>query len=470
MRAGARSRLSASSGRAARVTGGHALAHPVRTVLVLAGLVAGAAAFMPPARAATTEIVDQTTLRVCADPGNLPYSNDKGEGFENKIAEVIAKDLGRPISYTWFPQTMGFVRKTLAANRCDLIIGVATTNELMQNTNPYYRSSYVLVHRADTPVPSGDLSDPAFKDLRVGIQVNSPPATLAARNGLLGKARSYKLMVDTRIEKPIRDMITDLSNGEIDVALAWGPLAGYWAEQVDPSLAVVPLKPGLGLERTDFRISMGVRHGENEWKRKLNGILDSHSAEIHRILADYGVPLLDDQGKLIDPAATGADVPEPEGYRIADYRAPVPAGLEGAQVLDVAALKGMSWRTDVVLIDVMPAANKPADRPADKIWREPTRDTLAGAVWLANMGYGTLSEADAAAFEAKLHQLAGEGDANTLVFFCEPDCWMSWNAAKRAMALGFKNVAWFRDGRSAWIDAGLPHKEIQPWRPTAGGG
>src|SRR3546814_425073 len=301
---------------------------PLQPLCALGFAAALAAGGAEPGTAATGEVVDQTRLRVCADPGNLPYSNDKGEGFENKIAELIAADLGVPLEYTWFPQTIGFVRNTLAARRCDLIIGVATTNELMQNTNPYYRSGYVIVHRPELQLTEGRLDDPVFKALRVGMQPRTPVATLVARYGLLDRARSYPLIVDTRLEKPARDMVQDVAEDEIDAALVWGPLAGYWVKELSPDLVITPMAPDPGHERLDYRISMGIRYNEPDWKHRLNGLLEKHKAEIEQILASYGVPLLDGQGKPIRKASVDADdaassaeaVPEPAGYRTENYR------------------------------------------------------------------------------------------------------------------------------------------------------
>lgn len=418
-------------------------------------------------QASTGEIVDRTTLRVCADPNNLPYSNDRGEGFENRIAELVGEELDVPVEYTWFPQTIGFVRMTLGANRCDLIIGVATTNELMQNTNPYYRSSYVIVHRPDVGLETGRLDDPLLQILRIGIQPRTPVATIAARYGLLDGAKTYKLVVDTRLEKPVRDMVQDVVDGEIDVGLTWGPLAGYWAKQIDPSLVVRPVAAGRGVERTDYRISMGIRRGEPDWKLQLNEILSKRKDDIEAILHDYGVPLLDGRGELIEPvkADTAMEVPEPEGFRTSDYSAPVPKGLENARTVDLAEMQALAERDDVVLIDVMRAPREPEERPADAIWREPKRNTIKGAVWLANMGYGRLSEDDEAAFKAELSRLAGQGEEKTLAFFCEPNCWMSWNAAKRALSYGFEDVVWFPGGARTWIEAGLEQETVTPWRP-----
>lgn len=431
-----------------------------------------ATAGVMPAVAATGEVVDRSKLRVCADPGNLPYSNDKGEGFENKIAELLARDLGVPLEYTWFPQTIGFVRMTLAAKRCDLIIGVATTNELMQNTNPYYRSGYMIVHRPELRLSEGRLDDPRFKDLRLGLQPRTPAASLAARHGLLKRSKSYPLIVDTRLEKPARDMVLDVAEGDIDAALAWGPLAGYWVKELAPELVVTPLSADAGHERLDYRISMGIRYNEPDWKHLLNTLLEEHAAEIQSILLDHGVPLLDGQGRVIQRAgATPGDrtdlrqpVPEPAGYRTADYRAPVPAGLAGARTIDLEGLKALVAEEDPLLVDVMPTQPKPENRPADALWRDPQRESIKGAVWLANLGHGTLSAEEDAAFKTELLRRAGSLD-RPVVLFCEPQCWMSWNAAKRALGYGFRNIIWFPGGVAAWREAGLAGETVTPWRP-----
>jgi quinoprotein dehydrogenase-associated probable ABC transporter substrate-binding protein len=249
------------------------------------------------------ELVDQDTLRVCADPNNLPYSNQAGEGFENKIAELLAADRGVELAYTWFPQTIGFVRNTLGARQCDVVIGTTTTSEQMQNTNPYYRSSYVLLQRADAGTKVGSLHDPALKDLRIGAVARTPPLDLLARQGLLKNLRPYTLVVDTRVEHPAQNMVEDLAAGEIDVAVVWGPIGGYWATRQPVAIEVVPLTDeGAGV-RLDFRITMGLRHGEPEWKQILNDFIREHEDELQAILLAYGVPLLDRQGRLIEATA-----------------------------------------------------------------------------------------------------------------------------------------------------------------------
>ncbi|MGI9435230.1 MAG: quinoprotein dehydrogenase-associated putative ABC transporter substrate-binding protein [Geminicoccaceae bacterium] len=408
------------------------------------------------------ELVDPTKFRVCADPNNLPYSNEAGEGFENKIAELLAGELGREVTYSWYPSTVGFVRNTLAARVCDVVIGVPTTNELMQNTNPYYRSTYALVQQADAEVKVTALDDPALQSMRIGGVANTPPITLLAQEGLITNLAPYQLMADTRFDHPAEQMIHDVESGEIDVAVVWGPIGGYFAKQADGALLVTPLSAEEGsLVRLDFRMSMGIRRGEPVWKGQLNELLKEQAAAIEAILMDYGVPLLDRQGQPI-PAVEkqqGSLVPEPDGYRMADYRAPVPATLQGAEVLTTDALAALIVAEEAILIDVMPAPRKPKDTG---LWIAPKRDHIPGSAWLANTGYGALSAEFASFLEDSLKTLTGDDPARRLVFYCEADCWMSWNAAKRALALGYENVAWYPEGTDGWAAAALPLVTSEP--------
>jgi len=267
---------------------------------VLLGLLTSPAALFP-AAAQTSETVDRSALRVCADPANLPFSNQAGEGFENKIAGLVAEELSVPVEYTWFPQSTGFVRNTLKARRCDVVIGISLGFELLQNTNPYYRSAYVMLFRDDGGPELASLSDPALKSARIGLVAGTPPATMVALNGLMGQVRPYHLQADTRFDHPGRKLVKDLAKGDIDVGLLWGPIAGYFAKQQDVPLKVVPLLTNGGPVRMDYRITMGLRFNEPEWKRQLNDIIKRRRADIDAILNDYGVPLLDEQGKLIAP-------------------------------------------------------------------------------------------------------------------------------------------------------------------------
>ncbi len=408
------------------------------------------------------ELVDTTKFRVCADPDNLPYSNEAGEGFENKIAELLAGELDREVTYTWYPSTVGFVRNTLAARVCDVVIGVPTTNELMQNTNPYYRSTYALIQRADAEPKITALDDPALQTMRIGGVANTPPVTLLAQQGLLGNLAPYRLMADTRHDHPAEEMVHDVESGDIDIAVVWGPIGGYFAKQAEGALVVTPLTAEEGgMVRLDFRMSMGLRRGEPVWKEQLNTLLKEQQPAIEAILMDYGIPLLDRQGRPIPPKdqQQGSLVPEPDGYRLADYRASVPATLEGADVLTTAELEALLRTEDPILIDVLPAPRKPKDTG---LWLPPKRDNIPGSVWLANTGYGELSSEFARYLEMGLKDVTGDDPSRRLVFYCEANCWMSWNAAKRALALGYQRVAWYPDGTDGWSEAGLPLQQAEP--------
>jgi len=180
-------------------------------------------------------------LRVCADPSNLPFSNDKLEGFENKIIAKIAEKLELEVRYTWFPQTIGFVRNTLRMRDCDLISGITTTSELVQNTNPYYHSAYVMVYRADSEITATSMADAQMKGKKLGVVAGTPPANIIAQLGLLGNVKPYHLVADTRRHQPTREAIADVASGAIDVAYIWGPLAAYHAREFGETLKLVPL-------------------------------------------------------------------------------------------------------------------------------------------------------------------------------------------------------------------------------------
>lgn len=278
----------------------------MRAAKSLAGGLAALAAIAlvaAPAQAQTTDLVNRSSLRVCADPANMPLSNEKRQGFENKIAALIGKTFDIPVTYTWFPQATGFVRKTLNEKKCDLIIGFAQGHELVQNTNHYYRSAYVLVHRASGPLAGvRSLSDPRLRAARIGVIAGTPPATIMAVNGLMARAKPFPLMVDRRHFNPAGDMVREIADGKLDAGVLWGPIGGYYAKQSSVPLTVVPLvREGNG-PRMSYRITMGVRRGEREWKRKLNRLIRRNQAEIDRILLGFGVPLLSEDGKLLTSA------------------------------------------------------------------------------------------------------------------------------------------------------------------------
>src|SRR4051795_3939707 len=188
------------------------------------------------------ELVDPKVLRVCADPRNLPFSNEKGEGFENKIAELFAEKLHKKLDYMFFPQATGFVRMTLGAHRCDVIMGIPQGDELVQGTNPYYRTAYALVTKSGSGLEDvASLGDERLKGKHLGIVAGTPPATNMAVNGLMANAKPYPLMIDTRVDSSVAAMIKDLKAGEIEGAVLWGPMAGYYAKQANPVLHISPL-------------------------------------------------------------------------------------------------------------------------------------------------------------------------------------------------------------------------------------
>jgi quinoprotein dehydrogenase-associated probable ABC transporter substrate-binding protein len=246
------------------------------------------------------ELVDPKVLRVCADPHNLPFSNEKLEGFENKLAELFAKKLDKTIAYTWFPQATGFVRQTLGAHRCDVIMGFPQGDDLVQSTNPYYRTAYAFIFKPGSDLEGIDqLSDERLKSKRIGIVAGTPAATYLAMNSLLARAKPYALMIDTRVDSSAEAMVKDLKSGEIDVGILWGPMAGYYAKQENPALRVVPILKESGGPRLVYRLTMGVRAADQAWKRQLNRLIQENQGEINRLLISYGVPLLDEKDQPI---------------------------------------------------------------------------------------------------------------------------------------------------------------------------
>jgi len=277
-------------------------------VRILCGALAFAFAEMAPIaafaqasdEAGSLELVDPEVFRACGDPRNLPFSNEKGEGFENKLAELFAAKLGKKLGYTYFPQATGFVRNTLGSHRCDVIMGFPQGSELAQVTIPYYRTTYALVSK-----PGGGLEDvkglddPKLKEKRIGIVAGTPPSTNMAINGLMARAKPYPLMIDTRLDSSARAMIDDIARGDIDCGILWGPMAGYFANRSNPALIVAPLlKETLG-PPVIYRIGMAVRPSDQEFKRTLNKLIAENQTEINKLLLSYDVPLLDESGGLI---------------------------------------------------------------------------------------------------------------------------------------------------------------------------
>lgn len=247
------------------------------------------------------DLVNRTQLRVCADPADLPFSNEKAEGFENKIADIISEELKLPIAYTWFPKAVGFIRMTLFAKKCDLVIGWGQGDDMVLNTNAIYRSVSALIYKAGSELDGvTTLADPKLKGKKLGIVQNDPGGTLAARYGLLSNMKGYPQMIDRRFFNPAEDMMKDIRSGEIDAGIHWGPIASYWASRGGEKLVVVPLVKETAANKIAFRITMGVRNGDDAWKRRINEIIAKRQGDIDKILLDYGVPLLVDDDTQMD--------------------------------------------------------------------------------------------------------------------------------------------------------------------------
>lgn len=247
------------------------------------------------------DLVNRKVLRVCADPRNMPFSNEAGEGFENKIAEVIADELKIPVEYTWFPMSTGFVRMTLFTKRCDVIIGYAQGDELVLNTNAYYRSTYAIMYRPGSGLDGVDsLADPRLKDKKVGLIANTPPGFLMVKHGLMSKAKAYPLVVDTRFDASAEAMAKDIRSGDVDAGVLWGPFAGYYASKGGEALTVkvLALDPEVSTKMS-YGVTFGVRSTDRDWKKQLNTILTKRRSDIDKILLAYGVPLLNDQNQPI---------------------------------------------------------------------------------------------------------------------------------------------------------------------------
>jgi quinoprotein dehydrogenase-associated probable ABC transporter substrate-binding protein len=246
------------------------------------------------ASAQTSDLVVRSELRVCSDPANMPFSNQKGEGFENKIADLVGKALNIPVTYYWFPQAVGFIRKTLGEKNCDVVMGYAQGDELVLNTNHYYSSAYVLVVHPDSDLADvQSLEDPRLKDKKIGVIAGTPPATNLAVNGLMGHVRPFQLMVDRRFFSPAEDMVKQVASHELDAGILWGPIGGYYAKTSSVPLKVIPLTHETQGPRMVYRITMGVRQSDQDWKRQLNRLIGEHQKEIDAILQSYGVPLVE---------------------------------------------------------------------------------------------------------------------------------------------------------------------------------
>ena len=240
----------------------------------------------------------QAPLRVCADPNNLPFTNERLEGFENRIAALLARDLGTTVAYTWWAQRRGFLRNTLNARLCDVVMGLPSDMELAATTEPYYRSTYVFVTQRSRQLKVRSFDDPALRKLRIGVQLvgddgaNSPPAHALSRRGIVQNLVGYSVYGDYRTESPPSEIIAAVARGDVDVAAAWGPLAGYFAARQKVPLDVVPVSPqreGPSVLQA-FDISMGVRRDDRARRDRLNQFIRERRRDIDAILSEYHVP------------------------------------------------------------------------------------------------------------------------------------------------------------------------------------
>jgi mxaJ protein len=240
-------------------------------------------------------------FRVCADPNNLPFSNQKQEGFENKIAELLAHEFGSPVTYTWWPQRRGFIRNTLNAGLCDVVMGVPAGYDPALTTRPYYRSTYVFVYPQSAGYQIASFDDPLLQRLKIGVHLigddyaNSPPAHALSEKGIVKNVVGYSVFGDYAEDSPPGKIIAAVAAGEVDVAIVWGPIAGYFARKQAAPLTLVPVPADAGSPSLPFTysIALGVRRKDAELKAKLDEVLLRKAAEVRKILEEYGVPFVE---------------------------------------------------------------------------------------------------------------------------------------------------------------------------------
>jgi mxaJ protein len=261
-------------------------------LLLAAALVLGSCNLVPPRK-----------LTACADPNNLPFSNRAGQGFENKLAEMIASDLHAKLAYVWWAQRRGYVRNTLNERQCDFWPGIGSNVEMVATSRPYYRSTYVFVSRLSDKLGGLTLDDPRLKRLRIGVQMvgndqsNTPPAHALTSRGVIANVRGYMLYGDYRRPNPPAQIIEAVEHGNIDVALVWGPLAGYFAARSPVPLRLEPVRPWLADMQwpMQFDISVGVQKDNQKLLKQIDSILGRRSSDIRRLLEAYHIPVVTQQ-------------------------------------------------------------------------------------------------------------------------------------------------------------------------------
>ena len=248
------------------------------------------------ARESAIEAVDKNHLRVCADPANLPFSNEEGEGFENDIAELLGSKLNIPVVYEYFPQVIGYVRNTLNKKKCDIIIGITAGNDLVLNTVPYMRWSYGMLYLKDNGIDVDRPNHPQLSELSIGVQAGTPPTFVLQRYNLMGRVRPYNLTFDPRKAVIGESMIDDLIDGLVDIVFMSGPIAVHYLEKKGYNKSkyqFIPLETtDQGWGRMDYYTTMGVRDGETDWKKKLNKFIKENQKDIDKILGKHNIPIL----------------------------------------------------------------------------------------------------------------------------------------------------------------------------------
>lgn len=251
-----------------------------------------------------SEAASAGVIRVCADPDNMPFSNDKGEGFENKLADLIATKLDDTVEYTWFSESSGYVPNAVGNDACDLIMGYAQGTGLIDDSNPYYHTSYVLIYRRDDPNLAGvdRLSDPRLKGRRIGLFARTPPASILALYGLVANAKAFEINVGESSSKAAEAMIGEIASGKLDAGLLWGPVGGYYAQRSSVPLALVPLVKENAGPSTIYGITLGLRPNDPQWKHQINKVIAENERAIDDLLQSYNVPVLDAEGNMIAPS------------------------------------------------------------------------------------------------------------------------------------------------------------------------
>jgi mxaJ protein len=272
----------------------------VRLILLITLLLLALPSFSSCAKKEGEAAKPQRHLRVCADPNNLPFSNQRLEGFENRIANLLASEMNATVDYTWWAQRRGFIRNTLKAGDCDVVLGLPASTEMALATKPYYRSTYVFVYRKDRGLNVRSFDDPILRQVKIGVHLigddfaNAPPAHALTNRGMINNVVGYTIYGDYSQDNPPARIIDALVAGEIDVAIVWGPLAGYFVKRQAVPLEIVPVSPQIDQPFLPFiyDISMGVRRGDNQLKEELEEVMERRRTEIDGILQEYGVPRL----------------------------------------------------------------------------------------------------------------------------------------------------------------------------------